>query len=92
MSTSRTPVAKLRAQAFVIASTLRKAARGEPLGDGDPGGRIAGARGKPSFKMGIAMDDKVITLEITWAKILDTTEAALTEYIVKLMRGQKEDA
>ncbi len=84
MTTKHSPLRQLKAQADKIAATLKAGERGEVAFKGD-------ARQKPTTKVGIAMDDKVITIEIAWATIRETSEAGLAAYILKLMREQRED-
>lgn len=76
MTTKASPYKVLKAQADKIASALKS-----------PGAR---SRSKhplnEAVKVGIVMDDKVITLEMTWSLIAETTEKALAEYVVGQMR------
>jgi len=90
MTTPQSPLRVLKAQADMIAKTIKAIERGEPVND--PGGKIAASRATGVFKPGIVMDDKVITIEITWAQISETSEVALAEYILKLMKGARENA
>jgi len=79
MTTKSSPYAALKAQADKIAKALK-----------DPRTpQVRAARQKPSFKAGIVMDDKVLTLEMPWSLIDATTEPALSEYILDLMRETK---
>ena len=87
MSTSNSPVAKLREEAKRIAENLKAAESGKIA---DIGGKLAAARKAGSMKVGIVMDDKVITLDLPMATIRDTGEVALTEMIFKFMRGHQE--
>jgi hypothetical protein len=78
-------------QADKIAQTLKAVEHGEnPVSDS--GGKIAASMVRGSFKTGIVMDDKLITLEMPWKMIRDTSEVALAEYILKQMRNQRENA
>ena len=86
MTTARSPLRILKAQADKIAQTVKAIERGEDVGAADPGGKIAAARGRESFKVGIVMDDKVITIEMPWALIRETSEVGIAEYILDQMR------
>jgi hypothetical protein len=91
MTTSHSPLKVLKAQADKIAKVIKAVERGEnPIED--VGGKIAASREKGSFKTGIVMDDKVITIEMTWAKIRETSEVALAEMVLRDMRGRRDTA
>lgn len=94
MTTSRSSLRVLKAQADRIADTVKRISRGEAVGAAhDPGGKIANARkNKEMLKFGIVMDDKIITVEMTWELIEATSEVGLAEYILKQMRGARDDA
>jgi hypothetical protein len=83
MTTSNSPLHEIKAQADHIAKYMKQAERGEIH---EPKLIVARAYSK-TFKPAIAMDDKTIILEMTWLQIRDTSEAALSEMIVKHMRG-----
>lgn len=85
MTTKNSPLAALQSQANYIANMLKRAERGEKI-DTRFAEKIEAARKTPVFKVGIVMDDKVITIEIAWQIIKDTEESALSEYILKQMR------
>ncbi|MES0071848.1 hypothetical protein [Mesorhizobium sp. M0058] len=85
MTTKHSPLNALKAQADKIAATLKAAERGEKI-DARFAEKIAAARAKESFKVGIVMDDKVITIEMPWATIRGTNEAGIAEYILGQMR------
>lgn len=87
MTTSHSPLSKLKAQAVGMAVQLTGAARGH-----DPTGKFADALTKPEIVVGIVMDDKVIKMEIAWATIRECGEVALSEMILKYMRGQRDSA
>lgn len=89
MTTSQSPLRVLKAQADKCASMLKAAERGEKI-DVRFGEKIAAARSNPSFKFGIAMDDKVITIDMPWTLINSTSEVGLSEYILKQMRGNRD--
>jgi len=85
MTTKHSPLSALKAQADKIAATLKAAERGEKI-DVRFAEKIDAARTKESFKVGIVMDDKIITIEMPWATIRSTNEAGIAEYILKQMR------
>lgn len=88
MTTSQSPLRVLKAQADKIAQTIKAVERGENPVE-DRGGKIAAARHKDTFKVGVLMDDKLITLDMAWATIREQSEVGLAEYILKLMRGSR---
>ena len=88
MTTAHSPLHQLTAQADKIAKTLKAVERGDALVVNDPGGKIAKARTQPTVRFGVAMDDKLIMLEISWARIRETDEQFLSDYIVTLMRRE----
>ncbi len=85
MTTSRSPLSQLKAQADKIAATLKAAERGEKI-DVRFAEKIEAARTKESFKVGIVMDDKIIIIEMPWATIRGTNETGIAEYILNQMR------
>lgn len=89
MTTSQSPLRVLKAQADKIANAIKMAERGEPV---EPAfaAKLAEARGRTSFKIGIVMDDKLVTIEIPWPTIRETTEVSLGAYILRLMRGERQ--
>lgn len=87
MTTSRSPLRILKSQADQAAKVLKMAERGEPI-PGD-NGKIRDARAEASIKMGVVMDDKVFSVTLTWETIRDTSEAGLSEFILKQMRGSR---
>ncbi len=89
MTTRHSPLRVLKAQADKIAQTLKAAERGEAI-DLRLAEKIADARAKESFKIGIVMDDKVITIDLPWENIKSTSEAGLSEYVVRLMREARD--
>lgn len=89
MTTSQSPLRVLKAQADTIAKTIKAVERGENPVE-DRGGKIAAARGRDVFKVGVLMDDKVIMIDLAWATISAHSEVGLAEYILKLMRGSRE--
>lgn len=88
MTTKNSPLSALKAQADKIAETIKRAERGEKI-DVRFAETIKAARGKESFKVGIMMDDKLITIEMPWATIESTSEVGLAAYILKQMREDR---
>ena len=60
VTTSQSPVSKLKKQSDQSARILKAAERGEQIAAYDPAGKIAAARKTDRVKFAIAMDDKVI--------------------------------
>jgi len=88
MTTRSSPLRVLKAQADKVAATLKAFERGEPV-EARFAAQIQAARSRERFKLGIVMDDKVITIDLPWATINSTGEVGLSEYILKLMREQR---
>lgn len=89
VTTSQSPLRVLKAQADNIAKIIKAVERGENPVE-DRGGKIAAARNRDTFKVAVAMDDKIITIDMAWATIRANSEIGLAEYILKLMRGSRE--
>ncbi len=89
MTTKDSPLHALKAQADRIAATLKAAERGEPF-DVRFAEKIDAARGKTSIKVGIVMDDKVVTIDMPWAMIRSTSEVGIAEYILRQMREARD--
>ena len=89
MTTSRSPLRKLQAQADRMAQVLKATARGQIV---EVVGQVPFVRreDQPVVKFMIAMDDKVFTIEMAWALIDTTSEASLSAFIMKQMRGERE--
>lgn len=85
MTTKHSPLRILRAQADRIADMICKTERGEPV-DASFAAKIAEARSKEAVKIGIVMDDKVITLELPWSVIRSSGRVALAAYVLDQMR------
>jgi hypothetical protein len=85
MTTKHSSLSQLKAQADYIAQMLKAFERGEKI-DVKFAEKIEAARGKETFKIGIVMDDKVITLDIPWSTLRGTSETGLALYILNQMR------
>lgn len=86
MTTSKSPLRKLKAQADNMASVLKAASRGEKVAS-DPAGKIAASIAKGEIAFGVVMDDKIVKITMTWATIRETDEAGISAWIVEYMRG-----
>jgi hypothetical protein len=91
MTTRDSPTERLRAQAERMVRVLKRVERGEQVA-GDNGISMAKARKLSTIKMGIAMDDGVRSLILSWTDIRDMHREQLVEFIVTKMRDQKPDA
>ena len=89
MTTRHSPLSALKAQADKIAAAIKAAERGEKI-DVRFAEKIEAARSKDSFKVGIVMDDKVITIDMPWATIRATSEVGIAEYILDQMRESRD--
>lgn len=85
MTSKHSPVGVLKAQADRIADMICTAERGEPV-DTNFAAKIAAARDHESIKIGIVMDDKIITLHLPWSVIRSSGQAGLSAYILDQMR------
>lgn len=89
MTTSSSPIQKIKAEATKIAQTLKQAERGQ-YPNQTFRQRIEESKLRGIFVVGIAMDDKIIKVEIPWDTIKATPEKELTTYIVDLMQGKEQ--
>ena len=90
MSTARSPLRKLKAEADKIAAQLKALERGE-VNAPDPLGKVAAARaGKQALTFAVVMDDKILKIEMPWATIVSLSEAGISEWILKHMRESRE--
>ena len=85
MTTKNSPLRALKAQADKIAAMICAAERGEAI-DARFAEKLAAARDKEAFRVGIVMDDKVITIDLPWSVIRSSGRVGLAEYILGLMR------
>lgn len=90
MTTARSPLSALKAQADKIAAVLAAAERGEKI-DVRFAEKIDAARAKESVIFGVVMDDKILKIEIPWTKIRESGETGLSEYILKHMRESRDE-
>jgi hypothetical protein len=89
MTTAHSPLRVLKAQADNIARIVKAVERGEnPIED--RGGKIAAARDRDGVKFGIVMDGKVLTIDMSWALIRETSEVGIAEYVLKQMREARD--
>jgi hypothetical protein len=89
MTTAHSPLRVLKAQADRMAASLKAAERGEIIAS-DPGAKIQKARGLDSIRFAVVMDDKVLTIEMTWATIRWRSEAGIAEFILNEMRKSRD--
>ena len=85
MTTSNSPLHRLKDQADKIAARLKSLAAGEKVHD--PSGKVAAARAQDGITFGVVMDDKVLSITMPWATIRGTDEAGISAWIVDHMRG-----
>lgn len=85
MSNKDSPLRKLTAEANRIAAYIKAVGRGDIPAK-------PGSETKDGLKFGIVMDDKIITIELTRAKIEEYSEGAISTMIVKLMREEKNSS
>lgn len=83
MTTKHSPLRQLKAQADSIAQKIKAAERGELT-------LKAGAEKKDAIKFGVVMDDKILTIEMPRELIRTSSEAGISEYILKQMRETRE--
>jgi hypothetical protein len=80
MTTNRSPLRKLRRQSDIVAQKLKAAERGEiALKDG--------ARDKPNVTFSVVMDHKCWKFEMSWEEIRSSSEAAISDLVLKHMRA-----
>lgn len=85
MTTKHSPARALRSQAEMIADTICKAERGEPV-SAQFAEKLAEARGKDKLSIAIIMDDKIVSIHLPWSVIKSTGRAGLAEFIFDQMR------
>lgn len=71
MTTKDSSPARIHAQAVEVASRMKRFT----------------PNGNPTLKIGVAMEDKIITIEMPWDVLHDLTEEDLAVGICALMRG-----
>lgn len=91
MTTSQSPLSDIKRQSDKIAKTLKSIERGDIGVDVANTAKIAESRKRSTFKFAVFMDDKIINIELSWEKIRDTSEVALSEYISKLMIDKRDN-
>lgn len=88
MTTSHSPLRQLKAQADAIAAKIKAFERGDPVND--PTGKLAAAKEREAIKVGVVMDDKLLQIELPWDVIRASSEASLSAWILRYMRGQRD--
>lgn len=89
MTTAHSPLRALKAQADRIAKLVKAISRGENPTE-DRGGKLAAARNRNSVKFAVVMDDKVLTIDMTWVTIRETSEVGIAEFILNHMREARD--
>jgi len=89
MSTARSPLRKLKAEADRMAELLKKASLGEPI-DVQFAHKIAEALQRDEIVFAIFMDDKVVKITMPWHVIEETSQAGISEFILKQMRDSRD--
>jgi hypothetical protein len=89
MTTARSPLRALRAQAKTVAATLKAAERGQPLGTKHDE-KVVAARANETVTFAVVMDDKILKIEMAWTKIRETSEAGIAEYVLNQMREARD--
>lgn len=89
MTTARSPLPALKAQADKIAAQLKAASDGKSIAP-DPAGKIASALARESITFAVVMDDKVLKIEMPWATIRETAEAGIADFILDRMRESRD--
>jgi len=90
MTTKHSPLSELKRQADMIARITKAAERGEVL-DVKWADRIAEARKKEAFVAAVVMDDKILKITLPWTVIRETSEVALSAYIMGRMREERNN-
>lgn len=89
MTTAQSPLRVLKAQSDSIAKTIKASERGEAVAP-EFAAKLAAARQRDSFIIGVLMDDKILQITIPWSTVKETSEVALSEFILKHMRESRE--
>lgn len=91
MTTAKSPPEQLRAQAHKIATALKDAALGKPVAN-DPLGKIEASKARGYIDFAIAMDDKILKIQIPWATINELALPLLCDFIFDQMSEAKHVA
>lgn len=89
MSTSKSPLSKLKAAADGIAKMLKQIDRGE-VPTVQFAEKIIERRDHPDFTFAVVQDDKILRITMTWAQLRETSEVALGAWLLRQMRGVPE--
>ncbi len=82
MTTASSRKRVLRRQAKQIVAVLKLAERRDPRAPA----KMLEARDRESVKAAVAMDDKIIILEVPWKTIAETSDIELQDFIVEQMQ------
>lgn len=88
MTTKNSPIKRLKAQADKIAEVLCAAERGDAV-DVSFKQKLEAARDKDTVSVGIAMDDKIIKIDLPWSVIKTSGRAGLATYILDQMQEKR---
>lgn len=91
MTTKRSPLSKLKAQANNIAKMLKAFERVEKI-DFRFADKLEAARGNDVIKFAVVMDDKIIKIDMPWATIRETSEVGIAAWILDQMREARQTA
>lgn len=89
MSTSRSPLRQLQAEANRIAAMIKRWERRDFQGVEDPARKLEKAFAAGRLKVGIVQDDKVTTLEIDIDVLRNHSEASLSAVVLRHMQGAR---
>lgn len=96
MTTKNSPIKKLQTQADEIARIVKelvsKKENGDFIHDAKTRAKLDEAKLRGSFKTGVVMDDKVLTIEIPWETVLSSSVKALSALVLVQMREEKPNA
>jgi len=86
MATSNTPAKILRMHSDRIAHIMKDLEAGQPVKDGISS-KIAASKASGVFRPLVAMDDKLVVIEIPWTTVRNLSESELSAFIFDLMQG-----
>jgi hypothetical protein len=88
VTTSKSPLSKLKAQADTIARVIKAVERREPI-DIQYAAFVVKIReardSKTNLKVAVVMDDKTLIVDMPWSVIADSTETSISEYVLAYM-------
>lgn len=90
MTTAKSPLGVLKAQADKIAKSIKAAERGEPVPIAFAEKVADARRNSNTLIVGVAMDDKILKITLPWETIRESSEVGLAAYVLKAMREERE--